>query len=172
MFFNLFVAKIDTDYCNYLRKFDKKVPYNMDKKKNRPFIGILFWIEDIEYFAPLSSPKAKHLKMHNTLDFVKLDNGKLGAVNFNNMIPVKKNNYTVIDLNKRNLSKEEKEYQELLKDQLNWLNENWKQTLYKADRLYDYYLANLLPLNIKQRCCNFKLLEEKCEEYNQNLVNI
>ena len=30
---NLKLAKIDTNYCNYLRKFDNKVPYNYDKKK-------------------------------------------------------------------------------------------------------------------------------------------
>ena len=39
--------------------------------------------------------------------------------------------------------------------------------IYKADNLYALYIANLLPENIKKRCCNFKLLEEKCGEYNE-----
>ncbi len=170
--FNLFIAVLDLEYCNYLRKYDSKVSYNMGDKKNRPFIGVLFWIEDMEYFAPLSSPKAKHLKMRNTIDFVKIDGGKLGAINFNNMIPVKPNNYKIVDLNKKNLSKEDNEYQDLLKDQLTWLNKNRLQILFKADRLYDYYLAGFLPDNIKNRCCNFKLLEEKCAEYNKNKVAV
>ena len=27
---------IDKNYCDYLRKYDSKVPYNFDKKQNRP----------------------------------------------------------------------------------------------------------------------------------------
>ena len=52
---------VKTEYCNFLRKFDKKVPYNFDKKKRRPFIGVLFEVNDYLYFAPLTSPKSKHL---------------------------------------------------------------------------------------------------------------
>lgn len=26
------IVKVDTTYCDYLRKFDKKVPYNMQEK--------------------------------------------------------------------------------------------------------------------------------------------
>ena len=54
---------IDTDYCDYLRKFDSKVPYTMDSKQTRPFIGILLTVNENTYYAPLSSPKPKHLKM-------------------------------------------------------------------------------------------------------------
>lgn len=44
---------IDSKYCDYLREFDDRVPYNFSKKENRPFVGILFEIENIKYFAPL-----------------------------------------------------------------------------------------------------------------------
>lgn len=63
----------------------------MQEKELRSFIGIVFEINNCEYFASLSSPKEKHLKMHNTLDFVKIDNGKFGAINFNNMMPIQSN---------------------------------------------------------------------------------
>jgi len=33
-----------------------------DIKEKRPFIGIILKINDINYFAPLSSPKEKHKK--------------------------------------------------------------------------------------------------------------
>ena len=111
------LVRVDANYCDYLRIFDNRVAYNKNEKELRPFVGILFTINDCEYFAPLSSPKPKHLKMHNTIDFFKIENGKLGAINFNNMIPVTKGNYKIIDLNKNNLSSKEKKYQELLKDQ-------------------------------------------------------
>ncbi len=159
------LVKINSEYCNYLRQFDEKVSYNSGNKELRPFIGILFTIENLEYFAPLSSPKSKHLKMKNTIDFIKIDGGKLGAVNFNNMIPLCKNNYQMIKLDKKNLSKNEIKYQELLKDQLDWLNKNYVQIKHKSYNLYFMYTNNRLSKNIKNRCCNFKLLERKCEEY-------
>ncbi len=37
----LMLVKLDSKYCDYLRKYDSKVPYNYDRKKNRPFRGII-----------------------------------------------------------------------------------------------------------------------------------
>ena len=82
----------------------------------RPFIGVLFKIETCEYFAPLSSPKTKHKEMKNTIDFFKIKNGELGAVNFNNMIPVRENNYNLIDLKGETITPQEAKYQKLLKE--------------------------------------------------------
>lgn len=164
---NLKIVRVDSNYCDYLRKYDNKVSYNKNEKELRPFIGILFQIDTCKYFAPLSSPKAKHKNMKNTVDFLKIKNGELGAVNFNNMIPVKEDNYILIDLNKENFNIEEIKYQKLLREQLNWLNENYNQVKNKSFKLYQLYNNEKLPQNIKSRCCNFKLLEKKCKEYNK-----
>lgn len=86
----ILLVRIDSKYCDYLRKFDDKVPYNYDKKQLRPFVGVLFKVNNCSYFAPLSSPKPKHIKLKNKLDFLKIDDDKLGAINFNNMLPVGK----------------------------------------------------------------------------------
>ena len=72
MYKNLKIVKVDSNYCDYLRQFDNKVPYNYNNKELKPFIGILFKVEDVEYFAPLSSPKEKHKKIRNTLDLIKI----------------------------------------------------------------------------------------------------
>lgn len=113
---DLKLVKIDTKYCDYLRLYDNKVPYNFENKALRPFVGVLFEVNSCKYFAPLSSPKPKHLKMKNTIDFLRLDDGKLGAINFNNMLPVMDNNVIVIDLNKKYIRKSDKIYQSLLKN--------------------------------------------------------
>ena len=167
MIINLKIVRVNSEYCDYLRKYDNKVAYNKNEKELRPFIGILFKIDVYEYFAPLSSPKTKHRNMKNTLDFFKIKDGELGAVNFNNMIPVNEDNYVLINLNKRKLNEKEIKYQNLLKEQLKWLNKNYNQVKNKSLRLYELYNNEKLPQNIKQRCCNFKLLEEKCMEYNK-----
>ena len=163
---NIYLVKLDTDYCNYLRQFDKKVPYNYGKKELRPFVGVLFKIDKYMYFAPLSSPKPKHLKIKSKIDFLRLDNGKLGAINFNNMLPVTEKNIIKIDLEKNCISKSEEKYMKLLKEQLFWLNRNSEKLFGKSRKLYDKYVNNTLNSNIAKRCCNFKLLEEKCYEYN------
>lgn len=104
--------------------------------------------------------------MKNTIDFFKIKNGELGAVNFNNMIPVNPNNYYLIDLDKETLITSELKYNNMLKEQLSWLNANYYQVKNKSFKLYNMYNECKLPTNIKDRCCNFKLLEEKCLEYN------
>ena len=166
---NLKLVVIDNKYCDYLRKFDKRVPYNFSNKKNRPFIGVLFNIDDIKYFAPLSSPKEKHKIMRNMVDFLKLDDGKLGALNFNNMIPVTDNNYYLIDMDNPNKLNDIK-YYNLLLDQLTWLNEHNLLVRKKSKRLYNLYNNKKLNKTIFNRCCNFKLLEEKCMKYNKELT--
>ena len=167
---NLKIVRVDAEYCDYLREFDSKVTYNKYEKKLRPFIGILFNIDDIEYFAPLSSPKAKHKKMKNSIDFLKLKQGELGAVNFNNMIPVNKKDYSFLDLDNKPKNVAEIKYQKLLKEQINWLNENYIQVKNKSYKLYNLYKNDKLGSNIKSRCCNFTLLEEISNTYSKENI--
>lgn len=161
------IVKIDYTYCNYLRKFDSRVVYNAGLKELRPFVGILFTVKDNEYFAPLSSPKEKHKSLKNSMDIVKIRDGKYGIVNLNNMIPVRKENYINFDLN--NLPQDELQRKRilLLRTQSKWLNKNREQIYDKASRLYMNYKNNRLPKRLIERCCNFPILEEKCQEYNE-----
>ena len=145
------IVKIDYKYCDYLRKFDNKVPYNAGSKELRPFVGVLFMIGDMEYFAPLSSPKPKHKTLRNVIDIIKINNGIYGVINFNNMLPVTSNNYVLYDLNPKNKSAKEKKQINLINNQLRWMNNNKSDILNKARFLYS---------------CNFPLLEEKCKEFN------
>ena len=38
------IVKVDYKYCDYLRKFDSKVPYNAGSKELRPFLGVFSYI--------------------------------------------------------------------------------------------------------------------------------
>ena len=164
---NLILVRLDSDYCDYLRQFDNKIPHNYNEKELRPFVGVLFTIDELKYFAPLSSPKPKHLKLKSKLDFLKIDNGKLGAINFNNMVPVTDKNIIKLDLDKECLTKSEEKYTKLLKEQIYWLNRNDDKLYGRSKKLYEKYSTGKLDKNIISRCCNFKLLEEKCREYNK-----
>ena len=164
---SLILVRLDSKYCDYLRRFDKKVPYNYDKKELRPFIGVLFEVNNCKYFAPLSSPKPKHKIMKTALDFLKIANGDLEAINFNNMLPVTDKNIIKLDLDKECTTKTEEKYIKMLKEQIFWLNRNDDKLYGRSKKLYDKYLNGTLNESIAERCCNFKLLEEKCIEYNK-----
>lgn len=172
---------IDLEYIENLQKIDNKIPdtSKQNKKANRKFIGILLTINGINYVAPLSSPKKKHLSMEDGIDFLKIDNGTLGIINFNNMFPVHNHLMTEIDISKENNPK----YKILLTKQLTWCNEikNKKKILKNSKLLYKLIKIDLISEKVKKRCCNFKLLEEKALEYMKdkqyncltgNLINI
>ncbi len=153
---------ISDEYIEYLRKFDSKVAYN--KVPNRPYVGVVFIYNNHRYFAPLSSPKAKHLIMkENMVDIFKIDNGKLGIINLNNMIPCPINVLTeAIKIVK------DKRYKALLENQLTYLNANKERLYRKTANFQKKYRKGYLQSNILDRCCDFPLLEEKCLEYIDN----
>ena len=159
------IVKIDSNYCDYLRQYDNRVPYNAGIKELRPFIGILFKVENCEYFAPLSSPKPKHSKLLNTLDVIKIADGKLGIINFNNMIPVSNDVIQKLDIRPSSSdTPKEREYKELLNNQLDWCNDNIDNIIKKANKLYR--LITQSPeksINLTRRCCDFKKLEAVLE---------
>lgn len=80
------------------------------------------------------------------------------------MIPVDKN-YVEFDLSKKYEDISKNKRIELLNNQLRWLNENKKEIYFKSKLLYNLYKENKLPNNVRKRCCNFILLEEKCKKY-------
>ena len=157
---DLKLVKVQSSYSIFLKMFDDKVPINYYVKETRPFVGVLLNINDVKYFAPLSSPKSRHKHMKSKIDFLKIDDGKLGVINFNNMIPVFDSNFALIDFNVNY------KYKKLLYKQIFWINRNKKLIFNRALKLYVKYIENDLIENIKNRCVNFTLLEEKCLEYN------
>ena len=73
--------RVNKSYCMYLHEFDSRVPEIRKEKETRPFIGILLCVNGKNFFAPLTSPKQKHLYMKETQDFLKIYEGKLGGIN-------------------------------------------------------------------------------------------
>lgn len=160
---------IDTRYCHYLRRFDEKVPYNEGRKK-RPFIGIVITIHAVDFFAPLTSPKQKHRKMHDRMDFIKMDQGRLGAINLNNMIPVAQGLFQRVNLDFNAQDQAGmRDYKLLLRRQNAWCNEHRQVILQAAVNLYLQITLAQAPMAVQARCCNFYrdmlLLKEYCQFY-------
>lgn len=157
---------VDTDYCNFLRKSNPYVPYTIEHKATRPFVGIVFKVNDFHYYAPLSSPKQKHLHMKNQPDFLKINHGEWGVINFNNMIPVPYDCLTKVELritvtdNQQDIA-----YKNLLSNQLSWCNSHKDAILKQADKLYRIMTQGNAWDSLSKRCCNFTLDEQQCLSY-------
>lgn len=150
---------IQSEYIDYLRKYDNRVAYN--KVPNRPYIGVVYTYNGFNYFAPLSSPKKKHIAMNaNMIDIFKIKDGELGIVNINNMIPCI---MEVLTEAIPNIT--DKKYKTLLENQLSYINSKRDILLKKVKNFQSRYRNGFLQDNIIKRCCNFELLEEKALEY-------
>ena len=158
---SLKVYRVNAEYCNYLRAYDTRVPLNDLDKKRRPFIGIVLSIGSFNYFAPLSSPKQKFLKMKSQIDMLKIENGRLGVINFNNMIPVLDFALEPVDLKVRTEdTAEDKRYKFLLREQRDWCNMNSLKIIKRALRLYQVITSHKANKELSKRCCDFSVLEK------------
>lgn len=63
------IYEIKSEYIQYLSNNQKHIFSQADVKNMRKYIGVVFEIKSIKYFAPLSSFKEKHKKMSETVDF-------------------------------------------------------------------------------------------------------
>lgn len=171
----LYFITLTSNYLKYLGIYENKVSL----KANRPFIGIVFKVNNKEYFAPLSSPKEKHKRMKTNIDFFKIDKGNLGIINFNNMIPVINNdicrNKLDLEMLSKSLNTDDIKYFRLLKNQLEYCEKNKNIILAKAEKIYDIFTKNLDKLSESQkkmyrRVNNFKVLEHASKEFEKEYI--
>lgn len=160
---------VDPEYCDYLRAYDPKVPHTMEKKSSRPFVGIIFSINNCNYYAPLTSPKEKHIRMKNQVDFMKINGGKWGAINYNNMIPVNDFSVKKIDMEiHENDLPDVIVYKSLLINQLSWCNAHRTEILKQAEKLYRLITEKTAWDSLMSRCCDFENDEKLCADYKNH----
>lgn len=167
---------IDNNYINYLKMYDSKVSHNYDHNVNKkPYVGIVYEDKDNhKFFAPLSSPKERHKRMSDFMvDCIKLDEGKLGVINLNNMIPVNdgflKSIIIPSEEERENISKDEKEYIDLLVDQLKIINSTPTQK--KIKRNANKMFNNQVSDRVKMRSTDIDKLLIANHNYNYIINN-
>lgn len=175
---------INHDYINYLKQFDNKVP-NVDyADKFKLFLGKIKFNTDtsISYYIPLTSYKPKFEKMENRLDFIKIqdpiDDTIIGAIDINNMIPAPDicvDDFTY-DLLRNNPSFETDDdkymYFNLSMNELQYLNSIEDIIIDNAKFIFSLNrYENDGYINLKKRCCNYVLLQNKAIEFDQIVKN-
>lgn len=122
-------------------------------------IGIVLIVDDMKYFAPLSSYKPKRNKMKNGLDFIKI--GNYAVININNMFPVPDSEYTYVDI--KEIKNEQ--YRKLLMTEYRIIKKLQDKIKKNARELYKHKKEKGMTTTLAKRCNDFILLEEKCREY-------
>lgn len=157
---------INEDYTDYLRQnYEQRIPrtdYGADKLK--PFFGELFRIDNLVYVTQVTSPKPRHYKLKEGIDFRKIYQGKklVSSVNLNYMFPVpdselKDMQYKDIDQYVSfSTDREKSKYIQLLKYELSVIN-----TFNLEQDSIDLYNRKYEKPNdaVSLRCFDFKALE-------------
>ncbi len=159
----LLFYEIQTDYINYLSNFAEHLFHNAKITQNysRKYVGILFEINGMKYFAPLSSYKPKHKRLSETIDFIKI--GDMAVINLNNMFPVSDGVYSLKDpASEKNL-----QYRTLLNNEIRIVKQKTQLLIDNSKAVYNHKLTNDGKSKLSQRCNDFKLLEEKCKKYKE-----
>jgi len=164
----ILIYEVERKYIDYLRKIDLKVPKEKDHAgaKARKYIGIILQINSCDYFAPLTSPKKKFHSMKNDKDFIKIQGGKYGAINLNNMIPVHPTALVKYDIT----NEQDSHYQDVLRNQARFIRKNTPLIMDTANELYKIITGTDKENENERkrligRCCEYKKLEEASKKY-------
>ena len=162
---------INLKYIRAIAKVDDNVMSISPQvgKSTRPFIGIIVMCNDRQYCVPLSSPKAKHSRMKNDVDFSKVfdPHGTLiGVLNFNNMIPVRQDVIIPLDIKiHANDSPSTVHYKKLTMNQLTFCRQNQEAIITKANKLHKMITDGKVSHLLRKRCCNYTALEQALDKF-------
>lgn len=152
---------ISEKYINFLHSIDRRVQLN--KGERRPYVGIVLTVKNFDYFVPLESPKPNHANLKSNGPVLKLDEGRLGIMGFNNMIPVRDICLVEFDIQQE----PDPRYRALLYKQLAYCDKAYDVICNRARTVYDKTVNGDIPL-YNQVCCDFRNLEIACKRYNPN----
>ncbi len=164
---------VNIKYIRNLHNVDDNVPSVSPQigKQARPFLGIIILINGSKFCIPFTSNSAKKNKnfesMRENITFRKIrdkDGTILAALNLNNMIPVREEYVTEIDLgihstDTPNLCR----WKKLCIKELDWCQAHQNEIERLANELYRMYTSDK-PFGKRKICLNFPALERECNK--------
>ena len=164
---------INKKYIRNLHNVDDNVPSVSPQigKQSRPFLGIIVMVNGFQYCIPFTSNSGKKNKnfetMRENITFRKIrdrDGKILAALNLNNMIPVREEYITEIDLTVRISDTEEvRRWKKLCMKELNWCQSHQDEIERLANELYRIYASGEL-FGKRKICLNYPALERECSK--------
>lgn len=164
---------VNKKYIRALHNIDDNVPSVSPQigKQYRPFLGIIVLINGSKFCIPFTSNSDKKnkdfevMRENITLRKISDKNGKvLAALNLNNMIPIREEYLTEIDLKLYPTdTPHQRHWKKLCIKELNWCQTHQDEIERLANELYRIYTSNE-PFKKRKICLNFPALEEECNK--------
>lgn len=164
---------VNMKYIRNLHSIDNNVPSVSPQigKQNRPFLGVVVLVNKSKFCIPLtsnSSNKGKKFdKMRENITFRKIYDKKgniLAALNLNNMIPVRDEYITEIDLKLRsNDTPKQMRWKKLCIKELDWCQAHQDEIERLANELYGLYISDI-SFTKRKICLDFPALEKECNK--------
>lgn len=158
---NIKLYEVNADYIDYLSAYAPHLFQNKKtgQKNERKYIGIVFQINGLDYFAPLSSFKQKHYRMKEAVDFIKVKD--YAVINLNNMFPVPLNERKYVDIR----SERDPHYRALLLAEYRFIKSIQEKIRKNAQNVYKIKIKDGTSSALAKRCNDFLSLEKACNEY-------
>ena len=158
---NLKLYEIKENYITYLAAYEPHLFHNkkQEQKKGRKYIGVVFQINGLDYFAPLSSFKDKHRLMNEGLDLIKVKD--YAVINLNNMFPVPLSETRYVDIR----SEKDPHYRALLLAEYRFIKSIQEKIRKNAQNVYKIKIKDGTSSALAKRCNDFLVLEKACKEY-------
>lgn len=164
---------VNKKYIRNLHNVDDNVPSVSPQagKQSRPFLGIVTIVNGSRFCIPLTSNsqnKTKdfdRMKENITLRKIRDKGGKiLAALNLNNMIPVREEYITEINLKaEKDDTQQMRQWKKLCIKELNWCQTNQNEIERLANELYKMYCSGQTFAK-RKICLNFPALEKECQK--------
>ena len=158
---NIKLYEVNADYIDYLSAYAPHLFQNKKPGQNneRKYIGIVFQINGLDYFAPLSSFKQKHHRMKEAVDFIKVKD--YAVINLNNMFPVLLTERKYVDIR----NERDPHYRALLLAEYRFIKSIQEKIRKNAQNVYKIKIKDGTSSALAKRCNDFLVLEKACKEY-------
>ena len=151
--------RISDKYIRFLKSVDSRVQDN--KNRRRPYVGVVLLVGGFRYFVPMESPKPNHANIKPGRHIMKLEEGRLGLLGFNNMIPVHDSSLISFNIDEE----PDEKYAELLRRQVSYINRKKADVLNHASQTY-FSVVSKKNKFLLMICCDFKKLENACRRFD------
>ncbi len=148
---------VDSDYINFLKKFDSKVPNVIYEGNNKFVCGIVLSINGFNYYAPISHMTQKQRTSMQIKDRDRI----LSTIRFSFMFPAP--DFVLYRKNFANIAVTDAKYADLLATEYAFCSSHQDEITKKALAVYKIGCNKEHALN--HTCCDFKLLEDHVKEY-------
>ncbi len=160
------ICEIEKTYLNYIRKFDYRVPV----KSGRKYIGLIVFINGMQYVVPLTSKSTK-----DRISSGKNKRSPIVTTNIKNMADILHNNmFPVPETEIKDIKDISVWSDAYLNYEYRFIRKKWGKINIKSINTYrnrydknnkDYHFLNRI-------CCDFKKLEVECKGWSYDHLTI